>query len=285
MLPKITVVTPSFNQGSYIEQTILSVIGQGYPKLEYIVMDGGSSDESVTIIKKYQENITYWQSKKDDGQADAINEGFKLSTGDILCWLNSDDMFLPGALLHIGRLFAEETGPRVIFGNCLHMYENNEKARGSDVAYYAAHYDLEHLDYIIQPSSFWNRKTWEDAGPLNTAYNYVFDWEWFIRLKKMKVLFTPTPNYLSVYRIHEQHKSGSGGEKRSLEIGDIYRKNGHDQFSTAYQRWNKLQKSNTAFVKLAHFTNKYRINSLSRLVSPFILPGATNYVFKCVSRM
>jgi glycosyltransferase involved in cell wall biosynthesis len=132
-LPKITVVTPSYNQAQFLEQTILSVIGQEYPNLEYILMDGGSKDGSVEIIKKYEQHFTYWQSEKDNGQGAAINAGFAKATGDILCWLNSDDLFMPGTLLKIGRMFQNISEPTVIFGNCLHFHENSAKTRGSDV--------------------------------------------------------------------------------------------------------------------------------------------------------
>ena len=103
VLPRITVVTPSFNQAPFLEQTILSVLGQCYPNLEYIVMDGGSTDGSREIIERYAPQLAYWQSQPDGGQAAAINAGFARATGEILCWLNSDDYFLPGALHRIAR--------------------------------------------------------------------------------------------------------------------------------------------------------------------------------------
>jgi glycosyltransferase involved in cell wall biosynthesis len=99
--PSISVVIPSFNQGQYIEETILSVLGQQYPNLEILVIDGGSTDNTIEILKKYSDRISYWHSKKDKGQADAINQGMNLSSGKIVCWLNSDDMYLPGTLLAV----------------------------------------------------------------------------------------------------------------------------------------------------------------------------------------
>jgi len=104
-IPKISIITPSYNHGKYLEKTILSVIGQNYPNLEYIIMDGGSTDGSVEIIKKYESHIYHWESRKDDGQAHAINIGFSKATGDIIAWLNSDDMYLPGTLQYVSEVF------------------------------------------------------------------------------------------------------------------------------------------------------------------------------------
>jgi glycosyltransferase involved in cell wall biosynthesis len=117
--PKISIITPSFNQGKFLEETILSIISQKYPSLEFIIIDGGSTDESVEVIKKYGQHITYWISEKDNGQAEAINKGFEKATGEIITWLNSDDLYEKDALLTIGKMFAESPDVDFIFGDCL----------------------------------------------------------------------------------------------------------------------------------------------------------------------
>ncbi|RYE40071.1 MAG: glycosyltransferase, partial [Sphingobacteriales bacterium] len=125
-VPKISVITPSFNQGEYLEDTILSVIGQNYPNLEYIIIDGGSADNSVSIIKKYETHLSYWISEKDKGQSHAINKGFGLATGDILCWLNSDDLLLPSTLSYIASLADVLPDEYIVFGNCIHFRESEQ---------------------------------------------------------------------------------------------------------------------------------------------------------------
>lgn len=216
--PKITIVTPSYNQGQFLEDTILSVLGQNYPNLEYIVIDGGSSDNSVDILKKYNEEITYWESKKDKGQADAINRGFARSTGDVLMWLNSDDMLMPNVLSFIAQIIIAN-GDGLYFGNCIHFRENTYLwSTGSNLVEISQRNRIEDLAYIIQPSSFWTKKVWLEIGMLNENLHYTFDWEWFIRVSDAKFPLKALSKPLSIYRYHEEHKSGTGGTKRQLEI-------------------------------------------------------------------
>ena len=166
--PRITVVTPSYNQGRFLEETILSVIGQGYPNLEFMILDGGSTDDSVAVIKKYERHLAYWVSEKDEGQAHAINKGFARATGDILAWLNSDDMYLPGALNYIASRL--DVGlPELIFGNCFHFIQDKPSATGSDVRRWHEQRNLLLADYLIQPSTFWTRKAWEQTAMRRVA--------------------------------------------------------------------------------------------------------------------
>ncbi len=221
---KISIVTPSFNQGNFIEETILSVLGQGYPNLEYIIIDGGSKDNTVDIIKKYESQIEYWVSEPDKGQAHAINKGFEKATGDIIGWLNSDDMYMPGTLIYIAQKI-NPSNEGIYFGNCLHFKEddNGVDTYGSNVIYSSNTSSLENVDYVIQPSTFWNRKTWDHVGNLREEMHYAFDWEWFLRAKNRNVKLQPVEKCLSMYRIHTEHKTGTGGNKRQQEILKVYK--------------------------------------------------------------
>lgn len=223
--PLISVVIPSFNQGQYIEETILSVLGQGYPSLEVIVIDGGSTDNTVEILEKYSSQLSYWHSRKDRGQADAINQGMNLSSGDILCWLNSDDMYLPGTLLDIAKRFDKTVDEcHLIYGAAAVINEIAGNLDGG--ADPAASFDplrLTYSDFIVQPSSFWTRKLWTSTGELDVNYKYVLDWDWFIRASKI-AKFEYVPKFYSVYRLHQLHKTSQGGAERRKEIIEVVKK-------------------------------------------------------------
>lgn len=231
--PKVSIVIPSLNQGNYIEQTITSILGQYYSNLELIVIDGGSTDCTLDVINKYAHSITYYISEPDKGQADAINKGFRIAKGDILAWLNSDDMYLPCTLSKVANIIGASKEPKLLYGGCLHFFEGKEQTYG----YLPPNFDSEKLtytDYIIQPSSFWSRSLWETVGELNESYNYVLDWEWFIRATKV-CEFTPIRDYLSIYRLHDNHKTGTGGLRRSQEIVKVVETYASEECLLAYQ--------------------------------------------------
>lgn len=232
--PKITVVTPSFRQAQFLETTILSVLGQCYPNLEYIIMDGGSDDGSVAIIERYASQLAHWQSARDAGQADAINHGFARATGDILCWLNSDDYFLPGTLRAIAQRFANSLDrPALLYGSCLCFRESDASAR---ILRSRPHDPqlLRETDYIYQPSSFWTKALWDKNGPLDAELHFGFDWDWFIRAMS-HCDFMVHEGLLSAYRRHAAHKSGSGGKRRNDEILRVVRRHGSTEQIRAYE--------------------------------------------------
>jgi glycosyltransferase involved in cell wall biosynthesis len=235
--PSISVIVPSFNQGQYLEETILSIIGQEYPKLELLVIDGGSTDNSVEILRRYASHIAYWHSRKDEGQGDAINQGINMSSGEVVCWLNSDDMFLPGTLLDIGRRFVGRTDAcHLVYGATI------ELQHGADALYcqgvLSEPFDADRLtywDFIVQPSAFWTRKLWKDVGGIDIRYTYVLDWDWFIRASRAAD-FEYVPRFYSIYRLHPLHKTHQGGRARREEVVDVVRRYSSNYWIKLYEQ-------------------------------------------------
>src|SRR6201987_1772921 len=232
--PLISIVTPSFNQGRYLGETLDSILTQGYPNLEYIVMDGGSADQSVEVIRARQERLAVWQSQPDHGQGGAVNEGFARARGLIFGWLNSDDLHTNGTLHTVANLLAECVHEAVVvYGSC-ELFRDNETVieRRSAVPF-----DLNRLqitDFLDQPSVFFTRAAWERVRPLDESLHYAFDWEWFLRAAKV-CRFIQCDQVLSRYRIHSQHKTGTGGLRRWEEMSEVVRRHSPDEVVRHYQ--------------------------------------------------
>lgn len=231
--PLFSIVIPSFNQGKFIEQTIASILGQTYQNKEIIIIDGGSTDQTLDIIEKYSRSISYWVSEPDNGQANAINKGFRLAKGDILAWLNSDDFYLPCTLSKVASLFEKYTEPKLVYGGCLLFSEGGTHTEGRLPPEFDVN-KLTYYDYIDQPSTFWTRSLWEATGELNEYYKYALDWDWFIRASKV-CQFIPVKDYLSLYRLHDEHKTGTGGVERKDEIIQIVDTYANERWSSAYK--------------------------------------------------
>lgn len=224
-VPRISVVTPSYNQAAFLEETILSVLGQQYPALEYIIIDGGSTDKSAAIIERYAPQLTYWQSRPDNGQAHALNEGFSRATGDILLWINSDDLLMPGILKKIAAWVPDGSIPQLWMGNCIHFSIRHDMVdtRGSRVPDLHRRLRLPEIDYIIQPATCFTRAAWELTGPLREDLHFAFDWEWFLRAEKSGVTLHTVADPWALYRLHPGHKSGGGSaKKRQEELLGVY---------------------------------------------------------------
>ncbi|MCP4403388.1 MAG: glycosyltransferase [bacterium] len=231
--PLISIVIPSLNQGQFIEQAIASVIGQNYPNIELIIIDGGSSDNTADVIKHYERNIAYYLSESDNGQAQAINKGFDVAKGDILAWLNADDLYMPCTFSKIASIIDNTDKPILAYGGCIYFHED----RSTACSYHAFPFSPERLtykDYIFQPSTFWSKRLWETVGKLNESYQYILDWEWFIRASKV-ASWVPVGNYLSLYRFHESHKTSSGFDKRQQEILKVVETYAPQQWISAYK--------------------------------------------------
>lgn len=221
---RITIVTPSFNQGGFLEQTIDSVLSQNYPNLEYIIIDGGSTDNSVEIIKKNQKHLAYWVSEKDRGQSHAINKGFQHATGDVINWLNSDDYYQPGALDIVNEYF-QDPSVNVLTARS-NIVKNTEVVRqteGTDV-YKNNLPKTAGWARIDQPETFFRLSTHGEVGPLNENLHYVMDREWWIRylLKFGLEGIAKTNEVIVNFRWHDKSKTVSDQAKFDAENEKIF---------------------------------------------------------------
>jgi glycosyltransferase involved in cell wall biosynthesis len=218
-LPRITVVTPSFNQAAYIEATLRSVLDQSYPHLEYIVLDGGSTDGSREIIERYAPRLAYWHSRKDGGQADAIATGFEMATGDILCWLNSDDVLLPGSLHRVGEYFRRHPRAQVLFGNRIVI-----DREGREIGRHVWPWLLTHGHWALgqplaQECCFWRRAIYDKAGGIDRSKFFIMDYDLFYRMWRI-TRFRKTPAYLGCIRLHEETKNSQHQDVRVRELSE-----------------------------------------------------------------
>jgi glycosyltransferase involved in cell wall biosynthesis len=217
----ISIVTPSYNQGKYIERTIRSVLSQDIEGLSYMVMDGGSSDETLSVLRRY-ENRVPWVSERDRGPSDAINKGFYSSSGEILGWLNSDDIYYPGALRTVLDFFGKNPDVDVMYGDANHIDENDEVIE----KYPTEDWNWERLKktcFISQPAAFFRRKVFDRCGPLKVGVRCM-DYEYWLRLGKDEVRFAHLPRLMAATRLHRGAFSVAGRLACHKEINDFTKK-------------------------------------------------------------
>lgn len=213
MLPVISVITPSYNQGHFIRQTVESVLSQQYPRLEYIVVDALSTDDTLPILATYKDRLTLI-AEPDNGQTDAINKGLRQATGDIVCWLNSDDYFLPGTLATVGNFFANHPDNIWLTGDCQIVDQASRLIQQPVRQYKRLLRSLTPAMYlgmtnaICQPSTFWRRKAHGQLGYLTESLHYTMDYDWWLRLQQLQPpAILPQP--LTAFRIHANSKGGN----------------------------------------------------------------------------
>jgi len=246
MKPLVSIITPSYNQARYLEATMQSVLQQNYPNLEYIVVDGGSTDGSPEVIERYKNKLAWWVSESDQGQADAINKGFKKASGEIIAWLNSDDLYLPGAISSAVAVFQKNPSSGVVYGDAVsadadgrllnELRFNSWKTR-----------DFLQFNIICQPAVFMKRSVVEKVGYLDSSYHFFLDHQLWIRLSR-ETEFSHQPEIWAVSRYHSDAKnvtmaSESGAEvirildwaKNEPDLAEIIDNNQQQVWAGAYQ--------------------------------------------------
>lgn len=227
--PRISVITPSFNQAQFVEQTIRSVLDQGYPNLEYIVVDGGSRDNTLEILKKYSNKIR-WISEPDKGQSDAINKGLALATGDIVAYLNSDDLLLPQCLFRVAQYFSDFPTTQWVTGFCKIIDHRGRETRRIITVYknfLLSHYHFNTLlivNYISQMSTFWRKDALGAGGQFSLHQHYVMDYDYWLRLGRRS---RPgiIRQYLSCFRMYPGSKSIYGFMKQFDQSYELTKRN------------------------------------------------------------
>ena len=239
--PKITIVTPSYNQALFLEETIRSVLLQGYPNLEYIIMDGGSTDGSVEIIQKYSPFITSWVSEPDKGQSNALNRGFQKSNGEILAWLNSDDTFLPGTLNRIGNFFGDHPEIDVMYGNAILIDENSDTiGEVRSVPFNKQAYFFNTVPIPAQSAIFWRRDLFIKVGMVNESLQFSMDCELIAKFIDAGARFSFQRVMYGTYRVHDLSKTHGRGNELWIEKwgnADILESYAIPQFSLRQKAW------------------------------------------------
>jgi len=228
--PLVTIVTPSYNQAVYIEETIQSVLNQDYKNMQYIIIDGASTDGTVNIIKKYKKRISKWVSESDQGQTDAINKGFSLAEGEIIGWLNSDDTLLPHAVSEAVQYLSDHPAAGLVYGDANYIDEDSEVSG----KFPAAQTTLKKLHrgyvHIPQQASFFRKSLWDQVGPLDPSFYFAMDYDLWVRLasvSEIKYLARLWANF----RLHADAKTISADDRCWPEMLRVHYRNGGSWFS------------------------------------------------------
>jgi carbamoyltransferase len=207
--PRLSIVTPSFGQAQYVERTLRSVLDQGYPQLEYVVQDGGSKDGTVEVLKRYAPSLKHWESAKDNGQAHAINLAFRHTGGEIMAYLNSDDLLLPGALAYVARYFTRHPEVDAVYGHRV-LIDEYDREVGRWVLPPHQNEVLSWADYVPQETLFWRRRIWDKAGgTIDESFRFAMDWDLILRFRDAGARFVRLPRFLGAFRVHAQQKTSA----------------------------------------------------------------------------
>ncbi len=230
-LPLVSIVTPSYNQARYLETTIRSVLEQDYPRLEYILMDGGSTDGSLDIIAKYAPRLAGWVSEKDEGQTDAVNKGFARARGEILAWLNSDDTYEPGAVASAVAFLRDRPEVGLAYGDANYIDENGQVCG----RFPAAQTDYRRLRrgyvHVPQQSSFFRAELWRQVGPLDPSFYFAMDYDLWVRIAARSQLQYLPGQIWANFRLHGDSKTLASGDRCWPEMLKVHFRDGGSWFS------------------------------------------------------
>jgi glycosyltransferase involved in cell wall biosynthesis len=272
-LPKISIVTPSFNQAIYLEKCIKSVLAQNYPNLEYIVMDGGSTDGSVEIIKRYEPYITYWQSQPDGGQAAAISEGFQKSTGILLSWINSDDFLCKGALQKIAEVYQENPLGGLFYGNSFWVDQRGDFRKSFLACPMTYKQWIHQYSTVFQGSVFFSNIAYRRVGGVNEKLIYAMEYELFFKIAKVFPTFH-IPYFIACFRDQPQSKGNTisfiGKEEFSRILLNLEGINVH---SYKYKIRLFLHKNKRRILRLLQMKSKMEYSSLFDELTTFLELG------------
>jgi len=236
MQPLVSIITPSYQQAAYLEQTIRSVLDQDYPNLEYIVIDGGSTDGSLEIIRRYEDRIARWISEPDSGQTDAINKGFSIAQGSILAWLNSDDLYYPGAVSAAVRCFQQRPQAGLVYGNADYVDEDGLVIGRFPAAQTNYRKLRRGFVHIPQQAAFFRADLWKKVGPLDPTFYFAMDYDLWVRLAaETEVHFHP--ELWAAFRLHKQAKSISEADRCWPEMIRVHLRDGGSRFSVLYAKY------------------------------------------------
>lgn len=207
--PCISIITPSFRQAAFIGRTIASVLDQQYPNLEYVVQDGGSEDGTREILESFSERLASWDSRPDSGQTEAINRGFARTSGEIMAWLNSDDILLPGALAYVAEHFVRHPEIDVVYGHRI-LIDENDRQIGRWIMPPHSDEVLSWADFIPQETMFFRRRIWDKAGGrVDESFRFAMDWDLLLRFREAGARFERLPRFIGGFRIHPQQKTSA----------------------------------------------------------------------------